>query len=32
MQIADIGFALLALMAIILVIMVVAIGFGDSVS
>jgi hypothetical protein len=32
MQIADIGFAFLALMAIILVIMVVAVGFGDAVS
>ena len=32
MQIADIGFALLALMAIILVIVVVSIGFGDAVS
>ncbi|CAN5219508.1 hypothetical protein BH20ACT16_BH20ACT16_14350 [soil metagenome] len=32
MQIADIGFVLLALMAIMLVVVVVAVGFGDAVS
>lgn len=32
MKIADIGFALLALMLIILVIVVVSVGFGDAVS